>query len=74
MSDARVIEREKLVINAITMKAADSEDYETAKAALKRILDRNLDPIWTFKDRPDPIITWESVRFTSQNIAGHVAP
>ena len=51
------------VITLIQMTDRDMVDFVIARDRLKAILDRHLDPVWTFKDKPLPNIEWEGVYF-----------
>ena len=51
------------VITKIELKEEDLNEFWEARVLLKRILDRHLDPVWTFKDKTMPDIQWEGVHF-----------
>ncbi len=58
-----VIDDQQRVISAIEMNEDEYLAYCAAKEVLRRILNRHLGPEWTFKDKDDPVIEWDGVRF-----------
>ena len=50
-------------ITGVEMGPDDYTDYILAVAALRRIMDRRFDDVWTFKDKKNPVIEWDGVTF-----------